>query len=806
MCCAGCAAVAEAIEKAGLSSYYRHRTANPETRQDVVPIELRELEVYDHEEIQKSFVETRDGSRRKASLVLEGIQCAACVWLNERHLKSLPGILDVSINYSTQQASVEWDNDVIRLSGILASIRNIGYEAHPYDPNRRQLLLERQRKLLLKQFGVAAAIGMQVMILTVALYAGEWYGMEPEFEEFFRRFSLLLTIPVLFYSGRGFFRNALLDLKLGRVSMDVPVSLGIGLAFAASTLHVMSGEGAIYFESVCMFVLFLLGARYFELMSRMRAMVAAESIGYIRPSTARRLTNGRQNGETEILPALELEPDDLVMILPGDTIPVDGVVESGRSGIDESLLTGESAPVVRGAGDAVIGGSVNTESPLVVRVTRTGGNTVLAEIHRLLEQAFAEKPAIEHLANRVAAFFVVGVLTITAGVALFWFLRGSESWLAIAISVLVVSCPCALSMAVPTALSSSIARLIQQKILVTSERALETLPKATLFVFDKTGTLTVGRPRVTGIEVFGESDDHCLAIASALESASEHPVGRAIRDACREPKAMDVSELVNQPGMGVSGLVAGTRYWLGNRKLIETVSSAAVPPPDTNSNATEVFLVTGNALLCRFTIRDQLRADSAKTMESMRQRGMRTVLLSGDNRQVAEGVAEELGMDEVFADCSPEEKLHHVKLWQARGEVVAMIGDGVNDAPVLAGADISISVGGASTVAVKSADIVLLSQDTHSVVTALDMSVKTLRVMKQNLLWALGYNLFAIPAAAAGLVAPWLAALGMSLSSLIVIANASRLRGAARGTHPARFAARNQTEPSRSLSETPSEF
>ncbi|KAA3623492.1 MAG: heavy metal translocating P-type ATPase, partial [Proteobacteria bacterium] len=336
MCCAGCAAVARAIDSAGLSGYYRHRTANPKSPRDLVPVELERLAVYDHEEIQKSFVQTRTGSERRANLVLEDIQCAACIWLNERHLKTLPGVIDVSINYSTQQASVTWDNDRIRLSEILAAVRAIGYEAHPYDPNRQQLLLEKQRRKLLKQLGVAAAVGMQVMILTVALYTGEWYGMEPEFEQFFRKFSLLLTIPVLFYSGNSFFRNAMTDLKLRRVSMDVPVSIGIALAFGASALHVAVGEGAIYFESVCMFVLFLLAARYFELMSRTRAMLAAESIGYIKPSTARRV-DVVGNGDASMIPALELVRGDTINVLPGETIPVDGIIVSGKSGVDEAV-------------------------------------------------------------------------------------------------------------------------------------------------------------------------------------------------------------------------------------------------------------------------------------------------------------------------------------------------------------------------------------------------------------------------------------------------------------------------------------
>jgi P-type Cu2+ transporter len=701
--------------------------------------------------------------------------------LNERQLRRLPGVHEASINYATQQARVTWDEEIIHLSEIIGAIRSVGYDAHPYDPDRRQRILEQQRRTLLKQVGVAAAFGMQVMILTVALYAGEWYGMEEEFERFFRRFSLLLTIPVLFYSGRGFFQRALIDLKFRRVSMDVPVSAAIALAFTASTWHVITGSGEIYFESVCMFVLFLLGARYFELMSRMRAMIAAESIGYIKPAGARRLHDENAAGDDEIIAALDLRPGDRVRILPGDTVPMDGIVVAGQSGIDESVLTGESRPVRRKVGDMVIGGSINTDSPLVVRVTRTSEDTVLARIHRLLDDAFSAKPLMAQLADRIAAFFVSAVLLLTALVALYWIHVGSGDWLRITISVLVVSCPCALSLAVPTALSSSIAGLMQQKILVVADHALETLPKVTRFVFDKTGTLTLGRPRVNIAEAFYGDKGSWLSIAAALERSSEHPLSRAIRDAATESPTTSrtVVDPGNQPGGGVWGLIEGRLYRLGSRSFIAAALDAAQLPPPNEGIETEILLADESRVLCRFLISDRIRADSAATVEALKSRGLKTVLLSGDSRNVAESVAAQLGIDEVFAECTPEQKLEWVRRWQASGEVVAMIGDGINDAPVLAGADVSISVGGAAAITVASADIVSISEDIYPVVNTLDAARKTARILRQNFSWSVGYNLLAIPFAAAGLVAPWLAALGMSLSSLIVITNASRLRSRA---------------------------
>lgn len=790
MCCPGCAAVADVIEKEGLGDYYSHRTANPKSLKGAILQDLDQLLVYDHEAIQRTFVVVQQGSVRQANLALEGIECAACIWLNERHLRSLPGVSEVSINYSTQQASVTWDNESIHLSDILAAIHAIGYKAHPFDANRQQIVLAEQRKTLLRQIGVAAALGMQVMILTVALYAGDWYGMEAEFEQFFRRVALLLTLPVLVYSGRSFFKNAITDLRLKRVGMDVPVSIGIGLAFLASTWHVISGEGAVYFESVCMFILFLLAARYFELSSRMRAMRAAQGIGAIKPLSARRLLDGNITGRQENVAAIDLKEDDLVVIRPGDTIAADGVVVSGESGIDESILTGESLPVSRGPGQPVIGGSINTRSPLVVRVTRVGNESLLAEIDRLLSQAFAEKPAIGQLADRVAAYFVATILVLAVLVAIFWFLHGEPRWLAITISVLVVSCPCALSLAVPTAISATIARLMRDKILVTSETALETLPKTTLFVFDKTGTLTLGKPAITRVDQFKNGhqvpqnpgdNDRLIHIAAALESGSEHPMAQAfMRAVGNDAELSFVESAKSMPGAGVCGRIDGCNYWLGNPALIESQTSATLPDgfhsSCIDSSESEIFLATDSEVMGRFHLRDELRPDSKATIDALEARGMKTILLSGDDERVARAVADELGMDEVIADCTPADKLDAVKRWQSAGEIVTMVGDGINDAPVLAGANVSFSTHGASAMAISSADIVSLSKQIYAVVSTYDCSKRTLTIMKQNLIWAIGYNALAVPAAALGLVAPWLAALGMSLSSLIVISNATRLK------------------------------
>ncbi|MEK7759531.1 MAG: HAD-IC family P-type ATPase, partial [Pseudomonadota bacterium] len=419
--------------------------------------------------MQKTFVQNVDGNVREASLILEGMVCAACVWLNEQHLAKLPGVLAVSINYATHRARVRWDDAQVHLSRILRAVSEIGYLAHPYDPGRAQEILERERRLQLRRLAVAAAFGMQVMILAVALYAGAFTGIETEFKNLFHWLSLVLTLPVLGYSAQPFFRSAYRDLRQKRVGMDVPVSLGLSLAFAGSVWATVTGHGEVYYDSVVMFVFFLLTGRTFELAGRKRAAEVSEALLHMLPVTATRLVNGKQ----EAVPASELNGGDLVLVRPGESIPADGHVHEGRSSVDESLLTGESLPLAKTPGDILIGGSINIESPLILRVEKTGEDTVLSAILRLLDRAQTEKPAIAAAADRAAAWFVARVLLLAAGVALFWYLYDPARWLPITIAVLVVTCPCALSLATPTAITAATGRLMRRGLVTTRGHALE---------------------------------------------------------------------------------------------------------------------------------------------------------------------------------------------------------------------------------------------------------------------------------------------------------------------------------------------
>ena len=773
MCCHGCEAVAQAIVDSGMESYYNFRTENAPQAREVVPEFLQQLKAYDNPVVQRRFVHEQD-ELSEVSLILEGIVCAACVWLNERHLLSLPGVVDVNINYSNHRALVRWDNSKISLSEILESISRIGYLAHPYDPDRHQRIIEKERKQQLRRIGLSGVLGMQVMILAVALYTGEWWGRDQAFWGFFRWTSLFLTIPVLIFASRVFFSAALRDLRQGRAGMDVPVALGIGIAFTASVAHTISGSGEIYFDSVVMFTFFLLTARYFEMTARKRATEATEALVSLQPAVATKLVTIDNQLQEQAVPVAELEPGDLVLVRPGDTIPADGVIESGASGIDESLITGESMPVTKSVGDDVIGGSINAESPLKITITQVGADTVLAAIQRLLDKAQSEKPALAQLADRIAAKFVAIILTIAALVALYWFMQGTDNWLPITVATLVVTCPCALSLATPTAITAASGQLARLGLLPTRGHALETMARVTHFVFDKTGTLTTGQITLVDTQTFGDlGSDACLQIATALESHSEHPIAKSFLHACpnNRRQAEDVS---SYPGHGLSGVVDATQWVLGNPEFVaqHCRDGAAVPA---SSGRTQVVLATPEKVYAVFQLEDQIRADAATLIQALKAEGKAVVLLTGDNASTAKRIAEATGIGAVYADLRPEDKLDHIKALQLEGAVVSMTGDGVNDAPVLARADVSIAMGSGSQLAAASADFILLSNSINTLHTGYRLSVRTLAIIKQNLLWAIGYNVVAVPAAAMGYVQPWLAAIGMSASSLVVVLNALRL-------------------------------
>jgi Cu2+-exporting ATPase len=791
MCCVGCQAVAQTIVDAGLEDFYQFRTESSSQGLEIIPDLLRELEIYNDPEIQKQFVSESENSR-EAALILEGINCPACIWVNERNLQSLLGVIEVNVNYASRRAQVRWDNNQIHLSDILYAIHRIGYAAHPFDPDKQQNLLEQERKTLLRRLGVAGIFGMQVMMLSISLYTGDWSGDDLEYQQFFYWICLLLTLPVVLYSARTFFEPAWHDIKNRRVGMDVPVSLGILLAFAGSAWTTVFNNinGHVYYDSVVMFVFFLLGGRYLELMARKKAVEVTENLVRITPAITTRLINkeaGAGNLDTnhiswfeETIPVAKVSPGDRLLIRAGEHIPVDGVVVSGETTIDESILTGESTALQKAAGMTVIGGSINIESPIQIEVEKVGQDTVLSHIIRILERAQSERPTIAGISDLVAKWFVTCVLIITSLVAIYWFSTGNERWFQITLSVLVVSCPCALSLAMPAAITTATGALMKAGILSTRGHALETLARSTHVIFDKTGTLTHGKLKLVESRCFSDiSKKGCLNIATALEAQSEHPIARALIDANENSIKETASHIINTPGQGIEGDVGNEHYFIGTPAFIQDKNGKTLEQTsydELHQQGYSVILLADDAnILCAFLLTDTIRDGAAQLVTALKDAGKEIILMTGDNKQSAELVGQALGIDHIYAALKPEDKLARVNKLQDNGAIIAMVGDGINDAPVLAGAQVSIAMSSGTELARASADLIFMNEKFQNLLMAFKISDKTSEIIRQNILWAIAYNILALPAAILGYIPPWLAAIGMSLSSLLVVTNALRI-------------------------------
>ncbi|MBR0564656.1 heavy metal translocating P-type ATPase [Azoarcus sp. L1K30] len=780
MCCIGCEAVAESIVDNGLVDYYRHRDAMPETRREALPAELQELGLFDHPEFQKSFVRPVGEHEREASLILEGITCAACVWLNEQHVAQQPGVSGVEINYATRRARVRWDERQIHLSDILAAIQAIGYRAYPYDASRSEQLAKKERRSMLWRLFVAGFGMMQVMMYALPAYIARDGDMTADIASLMRWASLLLTLPVVLYSAAPFFVRAVRDIRLRRLGMDVPVALGVGSAFLASLWATLTDGPEVYFDSVTMFVFFLLGGRYLEMLARQKAVRGVEELGKVLPVFAERLNDWPATG-AERVPVSQLMPGNLVRVRPGEVVPADGMVIDGQGEANEALLTGESRPVAKHVGDAVTGGSINISSPLVVKVEHVGDETRLAAICRLMERAALDKPRIAAQSDRVAGYFIVSLLFLAALTGVVWYVIDPHRALWVFVSVLVVACPCALSLATPTALTVATDALARIGVLVTRGHAIETLARANHFLFDKTGTLTQGRMTLEEVVPLASMPVRALcALGSALEQGSEHPIAAGLRNSAEDAVLPIVSRLVAVTGQGVRGEMADGPVWIGRPGFVAESLGLALPAPLAALEAkggTVVALGGPGGWLGLFRLADLPRAEAAVLTRKLNAEQVPMTVLSGDAQQVVSAVAGELGIGEAHGGMTPQDKQTFIaRLQQNPDAVVVMVGDGVNDAPVLAQAHVSVAMGGGTDLARNQADIVLLSENLADLGEGADLARRTLAIIRQNLWWSFTYNLVSVPLAMAGHVTPWMAGIGMAGSSLLVVLNALRLQ------------------------------
>ena len=776
MCCAGCQAVAQTIAGADLDAYYRSRTAfAPAASAD--PEEAERLRLYDLDSVQAEFVR-RDGDQREAQLLLEGITCSACVWLNEQHLSRLDGVVLAEANYTTHRALVRWDATRVQLSQILEAVRAIGYRAFPATRANAQDARRRENRSALWRVFVAGFGMMQVMMYAVPAYMAGDGSMSPDIERLMRIASFVLTVPVVFYSAGPFFRGAWRDLRLRRLGMDVPVALGIAVSFAASVIATFGAGGEVYYDSITMFVFFLLGGRYLEMRARQKAAASLEYLDRALPLGAHRLQAYPTSQETEEVPAVALRAGDMVLVKPGEVVPADGVLVEGETETDESLLTGESLPVLRRVGAPLVAGAVNRLSPAVMRVERVGEATRASHIRRLTERAAGQRPPLVEITDRIAGGFIAVVLLVAAAAALYWLHVQPERALWIAVAVLVVTCPCALSLATPTALAVSVGALARRGVVVTRVHAVEALERVTHVVLDKTGTLTQGRLSLTGIRLAeGVAREQALEIAAALERGSEHPIAQAIVQAAEHlgARPRTARGIHAVPGAGIEGEVDGVRHRLGNRRYVAQLAGVLPQPDESGDDATGVWLGREGRWLARLGLRDALRAEAREVVQGLRAHGKQVLVLSGDEPAAVAALARSLGIEAFEGGMTPEGKQARVRALQDGGALVAMVGDGVNDAPVLAQAHLSVAMGSGAVVSQAQSDLVLLSGRLGGLLDALAISRRTLRVVRENLWWAALYNVIALPLAVAGYITPWLAGIGMAGSSLLVVLNALRL-------------------------------
>ncbi|GAA6133652.1 heavy metal translocating P-type ATPase [Oceaniserpentilla sp. 4NH20-0058] len=763
MCCIGCQAVANAIVQHGGESFYQFRSdtnQTPDFTLDTLPQTVKqELTLFDNPDVLADISSQINGAY-ETILIIEGITCAACAWLIEKQLADFEGVKSVRLNLTEHKLYLQWQQDTTPLSHVISRIYSLGFKAQPYTPDAASQQLQKEQKQSIQRLVLAALGTMQAMMFAVPLYVGEWSGILLQYETYFRFAGLIITTPVVLYSAKPFFKAFWRDIKSKHLTMDVPVSIAIGGAYLASVYSTFTHGQEVYYDSVCMFTFFLLVGRYLETRTRLRNGEAGNQLHNLMPRATLKIL---ENGDEALLPVTQIAIGDVIRVVSGGTIPADGVIVSGKSSVDESIITGEFIPVNKATNDGVIAGSLNVDNPIDVKVHALGKDTQISTIMALLDRATQDKPKIAQLADQLAQYFVAGVLLTSAIVFTSWYFIDSDRAFWITLSVLVATCPCALSLATPTALTAATAALRRNGVLITRGHVLETLRKSRRILFDKTGTLTLGQLTIEkNIEL-----NHCqinpLQIAASLERHSQHPIASAFQ----HDQILPASDVMNHPGEGISGIIEQIPYKIGTAQF---VGLDATPPNDGHW----VALANDTHLLAWFLLSDEIRPHAYEAIQELKQLSLECELLSGDQSRHVQDIAHQLKIDRFQSGVSPQGKLAYLAK-QDPSDVTIMIGDGINDVPVLAQAPISIAIGSASDLAKTHADVILVNNQLKRISQLIKQAHKTQRIIKQNLLWALLYNSSILPLAALGIIPPYIAAIGMSTSSLVVVFNALRL-------------------------------
>ena len=782
-CCFACQSVCEAIFEAGLQGYYQR---TPEGQLLGPPPEPpRDVEMYDFDEVQQDFTRSQ-GEIRDIHLLVDGIHCPACVWLIERGLHREKGVLSAEVNLAGKRVRLQWNNAETKLSKLIQALSRIGYSAVPYDRDSAEGAISKANRALLFRLFFAGFAAMNMMWIAIALYSG---ANKDEFRDFFHWMGLILAAPTLFYSGYPFFRGALGGLRGRHLTMDLPIAIGLSVTFVYSLYVTLTQnrQGEVYFDTVTNLTFVILIGRYLEGMFRQQAVSATKRLMDLQPRVALVIREEKE----QLVPIRGVMPGDLVLIKPGYIVPVDAVVMEGNSAVNEAMLSGESRPLDKKPGDTVIAGTSNIGGVLTVKVLKRLQDNTLSRIIRLVEDAQASKAPIQRVADRIVPWFVLVTLLCATATFFLWSSRDFELALMAATSVLIITCPCALGMATPMAIAVASGLGAKHGVLVKNGLVLETLSRVTHFVFDKTGTLTEGKLSVAEFLCAEHFDSQALLrITAAVERCSEHSIARAVTDYAdknvakndNEIAAPGVRDFLASPGLGVSAYVEGKFVLIGTARWLLQNGVAIDEALGQKSLKLEldalscIYVAVDGRHAAVFAVTDQLRSGAAELVAALHKEGIKVTLLSGDRRPVAEALARQAGIKNVIAEVLPQDKDHVIQAIQGRGEIVTMVGDGINDAPALIRANVGIALGSGTDVSVDSADIVLMKNDLEHVLLALRLSRRTLKTIKQNIGLSFLYNVIMVPLAMMARVSPLVAAITMPISSLVVIGNAARIR------------------------------
>lgn len=730
----------------------------------------------------------------ETDLVIDGIRCASCIWLNEKILNKTKGVTYARVNYATHKAKIRWDPSVADFTKVLLRIKHLGYTPKPFTVTTHEEELKRQQRSLLIRFGTAAFFSMQLMMYSVALYAGYFQGIDQNTKILLQIISFFLATPVLFYSGWPFMKGSVRGLKNMSFNMDILIITGAGAAYIYSIYQIITG-GEIYFDTSAMIITFILLGKYIETGAKGKASETIVRLLSLNPKEARRINNPHSGvPDPESVPVTSIKRGDRIEVRPGEKFPFDGVVVKGTSEANESMLTGESKPVAKSKGSEVFCGTQNLYGLIIFQVVRTGEETVLSQIIRTVEETQARQAPVQALTDRVVGIFVPSVLFLSAVTGISWFIHDRELTQAIlnSVSVLVIACPCALGLATPLAILVGSAQSASKGIMIKGSDILERAKTVDTIVLDKTGTITEGKPTLSLFKGISIPDAEALRIAFSLERLSEHSIAKAFVDCASNIEPYAVTDFQTFPGKGICGKVNGKIARIGSRRYIELEGltgdynlilnselSRWIKTQE-RSGLTVVYMSYDKALAGIFIISDTVREGANELIQTLVNQGFLVFMITGDNQETAVNVGRDIGLGtgKVMAQKSPVEKAEAIKEMQKNGRHIIMVGDGINDAPALVQAEIGVAMGRATDIALESADMVLMRNDLRLILDAIGISRNIYRIIRQNLFWAFAYNIAALPLAVSGMLHPVVAAISMTLSSLSVVGNSMRLRGA----------------------------